>query len=74
MKSFEYPVTELTPLEVTKMRVRVAAIEEFCTHFSSESTTGSPASLTGRGWLAQGVLNILEGKIDDQLLNPEDGD
>lgn len=73
MKGFEYPVTELTPLEVTQLRVRAAAIEELCTNSISHDTHHT-GGLTDRAWLAQSVLNILEGKIDDQLLNPEDGD
>lgn len=29
---------------------------------------GNPSALTDRAWLAQSVLNILDGKIDPQII------
>lgn len=48
--------------------LRVEAVRELCTNTNFGRPTDSAAWLA---WLAQSVLNILNGNIDDQLLDPE---
>ena len=49
---------------------RIRHIREMCSNFirfdSSKAPVGSSA-LTDRAWLAQGILNILDGAIDAQI-------
>jgi hypothetical protein len=49
---------------------RVAAVRDLCER-NVERPPGHPDALTNRGWLAQSVLNVLTGLIDDQLTDPE---
>jgi hypothetical protein len=57
--------------------LRVEAVRELCKQHNSEGPLSSEpgyrtaGALTNRGWLAQSILNILNGNIDDQLLNLE---
>lgn len=48
--------------------LRIAAIRQGCVSAIEADAPRSGVSLSNRAWLAQSVLNILDGRIDDQLL------
>lgn len=66
----EAPKTTDTDL----MSSRVEAVRDACKSSIEFDAGKAGLGLTDRAWLAQSVINILDGLIDDQLLNPEDED
>lgn len=54
---------------VTLMGLRIAAVRKFCQ--DQIDFDAIPNGLTNRAWAAESVLNILDGKIDAQLMEKD---
>lgn len=69
MDTFEYPaevVYERTR-QAQLLAARIAHIRDICTKAIELDSPRETDGWTDRHWLAQSVLNILDGKIDDEL-------